>query len=76
MTRLWSFCAIVASARVASRKSSESGYSRWTVDRRVQSAHDELGQEVAQLGALRSVRRGVVWTASARPTSSIRMTSA
>ena len=33
MVRLWSFWAIVASARAGSRKNSESGYSRWTVDR-------------------------------------------
>ena len=31
--RLWSFWAIVASAREGPRKSSESGYSRWTVAR-------------------------------------------
>ena len=50
MTRLWSFWAIVASARAGSRKNSESGI--LALHRRPQAAevlHDELRQEVPQL---------------------------
>ena len=61
MVRLWSFWAIVASARAGSRKNSESGI--LALHGRADPAevlHDELREEVAQLGSLRLVRRRVV----------------
>ena len=75
-TRLCSFWAMVASARAGSRKNSESGYSRWTVDRiRLKCFTTNWVRKYRSSGGCGWYREASYCTASARPTSSIRMTS-
>ena len=75
-TRLCSFWAIVASASAGSRKNSESGYSRWTVARsRLKCFTMNCVRKYRSSGACGWYAVASYCTASARPTSSIRMTS-